>query len=221
VDRSGAPLNRRLTTAALLAPPLLFFTAFFAWPLAAIVGEGLRGPGGWELDGVSEVLQDRHLRQVVWFTVWQAAASTLLTLAVGLPAAHVLATYELRGRRLLQAVVVVPFVLPTVVVGAAFLALLGPAGVLGVDLKGSALAIVIAHAFFNHAVVVRTVGGLWEGLDPSTEDAARVLGASRWRAFTAVTWPAIRPAVLSAASSLRERSRRSAPSRPRCPRRRR
>ena len=71
---------------------------------------------------------------------------------------------------------------------------------LGVDLRGSAVAIVLAHAFFNHAVVVRTVGSLWEGLDPSTEEAARVLGASRWRAFTRVTWPAIRPAVASAAA---------------------
>ena len=88
--------------------------------------------------------------------------------------------------------------LPTVVVGAAFLSLLGPGGVLGVDLRGSAIAILLAHAFFNHAVVVRTVGGLWEGLDPSTEEAARVLGASRWRAFRHVTWPAIRPAVASA-----------------------
>ena len=111
-----------------------------------------------------------------------------------------LATYEFRGRRLLQAVLVVPFVLPTVVVGAAFLSLLGPAGLLGVDLRGSAVAILLAHAFFNHAVVVRTVGGLWEGLDPSTEEAARVLGASRWRAFRHVTWPAIRPAVASAAA---------------------
>jgi thiamine transport system permease protein len=193
-------VRSRATTVALLAPPLAFFAAFFAWPVANIVGEGLRGPDGWELAAVSEVLGDAELRQVAWFTVWQAAASTLLTLAVGLPAAHVLSTFELPGRRALQALLVVPFVLPTVVVGSAFLALLGRGGVLGIDLKGSAVAIVIAHAFFNHAVVVRTVGGLWEGLDPSTEEAARVLGASRWRAFTSVTWPAIRPAVHSAAA---------------------
>jgi len=91
-------------------------------------------------------------------------------------------------------------VLPTVVVGAAFLSLFGANGVAGVDLRGSALAILLAHAFFNHAVVVRTVGGMWEGLDPSTEEVARVLGASRWRAFTEITWPAIRPAVASAAA---------------------
>jgi len=186
-------------TALLLVPPLAFLACFFAWPVANIVAEGLRSDHGWDLHGFREVLGDQDLRQVLFFTLWQALASTALTLVVALPAAHVLATYEFRGRRLLQAVLVVPFVLPTVVVGAAFLSLIGPSGLLGVDLRGSAIAILLAHAFFNHAVVVRTVGGLWEGLDPSTEEAARVLGATRWRAFRHVTWPAIRPAVASAA----------------------
>ena len=201
MDRHRAALTSRARwSVALLAAPLAFLAWFFAWPVANIVGEGLRGEHGWDLRGVGEVLGDPELRQVAWFTLWQALVSTALTLLIGLPAAHVLATYEFRGRRLLQALLVVPFVLPTVVVAAAFLSLLGPRGVLGVDLRGSAVAIVMAHAFFNHAVVVRTVGSLWEGLDPSTEEAARVLGASRWRAFTRVTWPAIRPAVASAAA---------------------
>ena len=78
-------------------------SCFFAWPVANIVGEGLRGDGGWDLSGVGDVLGDADLRQVAWFTLWQAAASTALTLAVALPAAHVLARYEFRGRRVVQA----------------------------------------------------------------------------------------------------------------------
>lgn len=188
------------TRAALLAAPVAFLAAFFLWPVANIVAEGLRGPHGWDLSGVGEVLGDPAMRRVIWFTVWQAAASTLLTLALALPAAHVLARYEFRGRRAIQALVTVPFVLPTVVVGAAFLALLGPRGPLGVDLDGTIWAVLIAHAFFNHAVVVRTVGGMWEGLDRRTEEAARTLGASRLRAWWEVTMPALRPAVASAAA---------------------
>ncbi len=184
--------------AALLAAPLAFLVTFFVWPVANIVGEGLRGDGRWDLSGVGQVISDPALRGVAWFTFWQAAASTALTLALALPAAHVLSRYEFRGRRALQALITVPFVLPTVVVGAAFLALLGPNGPLGVDLDGTIWAILIAHAFFNHAVVVRTVGGLWEGLDPRTEEAARVLGASRWRAVRTVTLPALRPAIATA-----------------------
>jgi len=185
---------------ALLTPPVAFLALFFAWPVANIVGEGLRGDGTWDLGGVGDVLGDPDLRGVAWFTLWQAAASTALTLAVAMPAAHVLARYEFRGRRAVQALVTVPFVLPTVVVGAAFLALLGERGPLGTDLDGTVWAILLAHAFFNHAVVVRTVGGLWEALDPRTAEAARVLGASRGRAFREVTWPALRPAVASAAA---------------------
>jgi len=190
----------RRWAAVLLAPAVVFLGAFFGWPVANIVGEGLRGDHGWDLSGVGEVLGDPALRQVAWFTLWQAAASTALTLVLALPAAQVLARVEFRGRRLVQALVVVPFVLPTVVVGAAFLALLGPQSPIGLHLQGSAWAILLAHAFFNLAVVVRTVGGLWEGLDPRTEEAARTLGASRWRAFTSITLPALRPAIASAAA---------------------
>ena len=186
--------------ALLLAPPVAFLVAFFAWPVANIIGEGLRADDGWDLRGVGDVLGDPALRGVAWFTLWQAAASTVATLALALPAAHVLARYEFRGRRAVRALVAVPFVLPTVVVGAAFLALLGPRGPLGVDLDGSVWAILLAHAFFNHSVVVRTVGGLWESLDPRTEEAARVLGASRWRAVREVTLPALRPAIASSAT---------------------
>ena len=181
-------------------PPLAFLAAFFVWPVVNIIGEGLRGDGRWDLSGVADVLGDPALRAVAWFTLWQAAASTTLTLVVALPAAHVFARYEFRGRRALQALITVPFVLPTVVVGAAFLALLGPRGPLGVDLDGTIWAILLAHVFFNHAVVVRTVGGLWEDLDPRTEEAARLLGASRWRAVREVTLPALRPAIATAAA---------------------
>lgn len=192
-------MNAR-SRAALLALPVGFLVVFFAWPVANIIGEGLRTEAGWDLTGFGEVLGAPELRAVMWFTLWQATASTVLTLLVALPAAHVLATYEFWGRRVVQALITVPFVLPTVVVGAAFLALLGPNGVLGLDLGGSVWAILLAHAFFNHAVVVRTVGSLWSQLDGRTVDAARVLGASRWRAWREVTSPALRPAVASAAA---------------------
>ena len=90
--------------------------------------------------------------------------------------------------------------LPTVVVGTAFLALVGPGGLLGVRLDGTIWAILAAHVFFNVAVVLRTVGGLWAHLDPRLEEAARMLGASRWRAFATVTLPLLRPALAAAAS---------------------
>ncbi|MFD4988798.1 ABC transporter permease [Streptomyces sp. NPDC058374] len=186
-----------------MAVPVLFFGLFFAYPVAAIVGRGLRQDGTWQFAALGDVLGDPDIGQVLWFTLWQALASTALTLAVAMPAAYVFARLEFPGKGLLRAVVTVPFVLPTVVVGTAFLALLGRGGLLddlwGLRLDTTVWAILLAHVFFNYAVVVRTVGGLWAQLDPRQEEAARTLGASRLRAWRTVTLPALGPAVAAAA----------------------
>jgi thiamine transport system permease protein len=188
---------------ALMAVPLAFFAAFFAYPVGAIVARGLHQDGRWRPGAVGDVLGDPSIRHVLWFTCWQAAASTALTLAVALPGAYVFARLDFPGKQLLRAVVTVPFVLPTVVAGSAFLALLGRGGLtdslLGLRLDTSVWAILVAHVFFNYAVVVRTVGGLWAQLDPRQEEAARMLGAGRLAAWRTVTLPALGPAVAAAA----------------------
>ncbi|MEV5974395.1 iron ABC transporter permease [Streptomyces sp. NPDC051921] len=183
--------------------PVAFFAVFFAWPVVSIVERGLRPDGHWELGRFGDTLARPEILDVLWFTLWQALASTALTLLVALPGAYVFARLDFPGKRILRAVVTVPFVLPTVMVGTAFLALVGRRGLLdewwGVRLDTTVWAILIAHVFFNYAVVVRTVGGLWSQLDPRQEEAARVLGASRWRAWRTVTLPALGPAVAAAA----------------------
>ncbi|MFF4404639.1 ABC transporter permease [Streptomyces sp. NPDC001262] len=186
-----------------MALPLVFFGVFFAFPVASIVSRGLKSDGQWQFGRIGEVLSDPETVHVLWFTTWQAAASTALTLALALPGAYVFARFDFPGKQVLRAVVTVPFVLPTVVVGSAFLALLGHGGLLdewwGIRLDTTVWAILIAHVFFNYAVVVRTVGGLWAQLDPRQEEAARVLGAGRLAAWRRVTLPALAPAVAAAA----------------------
>ena len=176
---------------AVVGIPLAFLAIFFAYPLLTILGRGLWPDGDLDLGPVLDVFESSRLRGVAWFTVWQATVSTVVTLLAALPAAYVLARYDFRGRSLVRGLVTVPFVLPTVVVGSAFLAL---------GFTESLGAIFLAHLFFNFSVVVRTVGGLWSHLDPRQEEAARVLGASRIRAFASVTLPALRPAIAAAAS---------------------
>ncbi|MFD7440661.1 ABC transporter permease [Streptomyces sp. NPDC059909] len=186
-----------------MAVPVAFFAVFFAYPVTAIVGRGLTAEGVWQFGRIGQVLGRPDVLDVVWFTAWQALASTGLTLLLALPGAYVFARFDFPGKQLLRAVVTVPFVLPTVVVGTAFLALLGRGGLLdelwGVRLDTTVWAILLAHVFFNYAVVVRTVGGLWAQFDPRQEEAARVLGAGRFAAWRRVTLPALTPAVAAAA----------------------
>jgi thiamine transport system permease protein len=193
--------RRRLARGLMLAVPLAFLGVFFVYPVASIIGRGLTPGGSLDLSPIGNVVTDSELRGVAWFTIWQAALSTALTVLVALPGAYVFARYDFRGKSLVRAGVTVPFVLPTVVVGSAFLSLLGEGGPLAaLGLDQSLTAILLAHVFFNYAVVVLVVGGLWAHLDPRQEDAARVLGAGRWQTFQSVTLPALRPAIAAAAA---------------------
>ncbi|NIR40430.1 MAG: iron ABC transporter permease, partial [Actinobacteria bacterium] len=123
--------------AALILPALILGIGFFGWPMASIIATGLAE----DPDRPWTVLADPGIRSIAWFTVWQAAISTLLTLAVGLPLAFVLSRYRFPGRTVLRTLVTIPFVLPTVVVALAFISLIGPSGTLGVDLVGTAAAV--------------------------------------------------------------------------------
>ncbi|MGX5212317.1 ABC transporter permease [Streptomyces violaceus] len=205
VTEAAVRKDRRGSAArlGLIAVPVAFFAAFFAYPVAAIVARGLKVDGAWRFGRIGEVLAQSDVRHVLWFTTWQAFVSTALTLLIALPGAYVFARFDFRGKQVLRAAVTVPFVLPTVVVGTAFLALVGRGGLLdelwGVRLDTTVWAILLAHVFFNYAVVVRTVGGLWAQLDPRQEEAARMLGASPWKAWRQVTLPALGPAVAAAA----------------------
>ena len=184
------------------AIPVAFLAVFFAWPVAALVARGFVDEAGRPtLAGVQAVLSAPRTWRIVGQTLAQAAAGTVVAVLLGVPGAFVLYRRRFPGRRLLRALVAVPFVLPTVVVGVAFSSLLAPTGPLGwLGWQESFPGIVAALVFFNYSVVVRTVGTLWARLDPRAEDAARTLGASRVRVFTTVTLPALAPAIASGAA---------------------
>ena len=193
-------MRKYLTRGIVVGLPLAFIGIFFLYPVGRIIWRGLTPDGAFTLQGIGDVLTDADLRQVAWFTLWQAAVSTIVTVLLALPGAYVMSQYKFWGRSALRAAITVPLILPTVVVGVAFIALAGPNGSLGVDLEGTIWIILAAHSFYNYAVVVRTVGGLWGHLDPRMEQAARVLGAGRIKAFTQVTLPLLRPAIAAASS---------------------
>ncbi len=184
--------------------PLAFLGIFFFNPLARILT--------FSLD--LSALTSSNLRlawQVTFFTFYQAVLSTGLTLIVGIPSAYLFARFDFRGKSLLRALTMVPFMLPTVVVAAGFNALLGPRGWVNLSMMrifgsnmapipfvGTLGAILLAHIFYNTTIVIRIVGNALSGLDPKLEQAARSLGADGRGVWWTVILPLLRPSILAA-----------------------
>lgn len=178
-----------------------------------MVRVSLAPEGVLDLSGIRETIGRGFFWRVLWFTTWQATLSAGLTLLVGLPLAYLFARFSFPGKRILRALTTVPFVMPTVVVAAAFTALLGPSGLFNrwlqrlfeleqapIDLHQTIWLILLAHVFYNVSVIIRTVGSFWATLDPDLDEAAAVLGAPPWRRFREITLPLLLPSI--AASTL-------------------
>ena len=196
----------------LWSPPVLFLAIFYIYPLVSILGLSLGRSAESAAGTFRDVLLSNSTWSILGFTFYQAALSTILTLLIGLPAAYLMAHFRFRGKPLLQALSAVPFVMPTLVVAAAFNALLGPRGWVNLGLMNlfdlnsppihftnTLTAILVAHVFYNTTIVMRTVGDFWAHLDPRLPQAAQVLGATRWQALRLVTLPLLMPVVATAA----------------------
>ena len=188
----------------LLLIPLTFLIIFFYVPLISIIKTGLWN-GGFTLKYLSSVLQNDYHRHVILFTVEQAIASTLLTLAFGLPGAYIFARYDFPGKGIIKSLLTVPFVMPSVMVALGYILLFGKDGIitglLGHDLGilYSWKGILLAHAFYNFPIVIRMVSSLWQRINPHYEEAAMALGAKGWRLFWRVTLPMLSPAIFASA----------------------
>lgn len=195
----------------LLLVPILFLAVFFFYPLLSIFAVSLAPEGQLDLSGFARLITSDYYRNTLWFTVWQAVLSTALTLALALPSAYVFTRYQFRGKTLFLSLATLPFVLPTVVVAAAFTALIGPRGILNtalmpllhletppIQLDRTLTIILIVHVFYNYAVALRIITGFWANQNPRIEEAARVLGARGWRLWWEVRLPLLRPAITAA-----------------------
>jgi len=205
-------LPRPLFRWAVFSLPLLFLLLFYFYPLGKIVLLSFLPDGSWDPARLSKLINSPIYGRILWFTCWQAALSTVITLVLALPGAYVFARYRFFGKNLLQALMTVPFVLPTVVTAAAFRALLGTNGLLNtwlmdglqlsrppINIDQTVAFFLLAHVFYNYTLVLRIVGGFWAGLDPDMRAAATMLGASPWQTFRRITLPLLMPAIGSAA----------------------
>jgi thiamine transport system permease protein len=202
--RSFLSANSRIL---LWIPTLLFLLSFFFFPLFKILALTFNVETFTDLNNLLVA------RNSLLFTFYQAALSTLLTFALGLPAAILFSKFNFPGKSLLRALTAVPFMLPTVVVAAAFNSLLGIRGLIptlssflfpqlpitNYQFHGTLFAILVAHTFYNTSIVIRIVGNAISRLDPKLEASARVLGADTFHVWKDVIIPILRPSLLAAA----------------------
>jgi sulfate transport system permease protein len=169
-------------------------------PIAALVVRGVNQP--WS-DFSAAVFDSRTL--AAWrLTFGTAFIASLINAFFGLIVAWVLVRYDFYGRRVLDALIDVPFALPTAVSGIALTAIYAQNGwvghllqPLGIKAVFSPLGIIIALTFIGLPFIVRTVQPTIEDLDPATEEASALLGASRFTTFRRVLLPAIQPALVA------------------------
>ncbi|HLU67907.1 MAG TPA: sulfate ABC transporter permease subunit CysT [Kofleriaceae bacterium] len=169
-------------------------------PLGALVLEA--SEIGWA--GLWNIATQPRVVAALELSFVSALAAAALDLLFGLVVAWTLVRYRFPGRRLLDALIDLPFALPTAVTGIALTALLAPTGWIGQVLEGAGIAaafsrtgVVLALMFIGLPFVVRTIQPAVEDLDREVEEAARCLGASPWQTFRRVLFPALIPASVT------------------------
>ena len=221
-----------------IAAMLTTLVVVFYYPVGSVLGSAISVGGRLTLDPLVAVLGDPFYtgsahslvtapaslpgRFVAWvnagmpavdfglfgFTAYQALLSTVVSVAVGLPGAYLLARFEFPGREFLRSVTILPFVMPSILVAVGFLAMFGRTGVVNdllatvglgpVNVVFTLEIVILAHAFYNAPLVTRLVTAAWESVDTRSVETARTLGAPPLRAFRDVTLPQLVPAILTA-----------------------
>ena len=183
-----------------MAFTLIYLTVIVLIPLTAILLHGTRM-------GFSAFLHTVTVPRVLasyLITLGSAAAAALLSAAFGLLLAWVLARYDFPGKSIVDALVDLPFALPTAVAGISLTALYAESGWIGrylephgIHVVFTPIGIVMAMSFVGFPFVVRSVQPVLEDLDPAMEEAAASLGANVWQRFTRVIAPVAFPALLT------------------------
>ena len=157
---------------------------------------------GWH--GFFSILAHPRVMGDLWVSVWTAGAASIVNAFFGLLVAWVLTRYEFPGRRLADALVDLPFALPTAVAGIALSTLYAPNGwigrllaPLGITIAFTPAGIVVAMMFISLPFIVRTVQPVIQDLEAEQEEAAHLMGATDFEIFRRIIFPAILPALLT------------------------
>jgi len=182
---------------ALLTVALAAAVAFLTLPVVAVFAN--TGP-----DELLSSLGDESAREALRLSLETSLIALAIVVAVGTPAAYLLATRRFRGHALVVTLVELPLVLPPAVAGIALLAALGPNGILGslvadagVRLVLATAGVVVALVFVSAPYYLRQAQAAFTAVDPALLEASRTLGAGEARTFARVAIPVARPGLLA------------------------
>jgi molybdate transport system permease protein len=188
---------RRSGFAALAALAVLATLAFLLFPVIAVFADV--GPGR-----LLDALGEESAREALWLSLWTTTIAVAIVVAVGTPAAYLLASREFRGRALVLTAIELPLVMPPAVAGIALLAAFGPRGILGpaiddagVELVFQTAGVVVALVFVSAPFFLRQAIASFAAIDGRLLEAARTLGAGPFRAFATVALPSARTGLAS------------------------
>ena len=198
---SVSPARRRAARAPAVGRPgglaigvvTLWLSLIVLLPLAAVVAKSLEGG----LDAFWAAVSSRQAVTTLRFTILVSLVATIVNALGGLLVAWVLVRDEFRGKNIVNALIDLPFALPTIVAGITLLALYGKDSPVGIDVAFTQTAVALALLFVTLPFVVRSVQPVLLELDKEMEEAAASLGAGRWTTFRRIVLPNLVPAILS------------------------
>lgn len=202
---------RSRSTLLLAVPVAVILLWLVLYPNLFVLADSLRGETGVTLEAYHQFFSSPSEREALWNSVWLSAASVVLSGAIGIPLAFLFSRYDFPGHRLLGGLASLPVLLPPLVGVIAFVFLFGESGFLARGIQtllrleqppwrlNGASAILLVHTYTMYVYFFLFTSAGLARLDPSYNEAAAALGASRWDTMRRVTLPMLAPSVLGAA----------------------
>jgi thiamine transport system permease protein len=198
----------RVVKYLVLGTPFSVLFVFLIFPVFTVLLEGMLIGG---VDSFLTIISSSTTNRVLTFTVGQAIISTIASFLLGIPGAFIFARLEFSGRKIIRALLVVPFILPPIVVVVGFMQIFGSGGILDsflrillqssdsvLNLATGVPGIILAHAFYNAPLFIMMGSSALKTLPEEMEEVAESLGASRVGVLRRVIFPHIRSSLFAA-----------------------
>ena len=189
----AAAAGRRLVAGLGPGVALLYLSFMVLLPVAALISQSTTADFWQEITAP-------QAKQALIFTLEVAVAAAAIDVVTGIALAWVLVRDDFPGKGIVNALIDLPFALPTIVAGLVLLTLYGGQSPVGIDVVGTRWAVLLALLFVTMPFVTRAVQPVLLTLDRDVEDAAACLGASSWTTFRRVTLPSLLPAAITGGS---------------------